>query len=274
MPPPSTGALIRSWNVVLTISSSKTPGLSTWPARANRRVPVDRPPPSAANAAPPLSMIHGQVRHGLDVVDHGRVAVEADGRRKERRLDPGEAPLALEGLEQRRLLAADVGTGPGVDDHVDGEPRAEDVPAHGPVGVGIVECGLDPFEPQGELAPDEDEHLGDLQRVGGDDHTLDELVGVAFDEQVVLEGGRLRLVAVDHEVGDRVLAQHRPLAAGREPGAAASEQAGRVDLGGHLLGGLGQRGPQALVAARWPGSAQGCASRRSPAGRSRSSAGR
>jgi hypothetical protein len=36
------------------------------------------------------------VGHGLDVVDHRRLAVEADGRREERRLDPREAALALE----------------------------------------------------------------------------------------------------------------------------------------------------------------------------------
>jgi hypothetical protein len=33
--------------------------LRTWPASANSRVPVERPAPSAAKAAPPLLMIHG-----------------------------------------------------------------------------------------------------------------------------------------------------------------------------------------------------------------------
>ena len=104
----------------------------------------------------------------------------------------------------------------------------------------------------------------DLQRVGGDEHALDDLVRVALDEQVVLEGGRLALVAVDHEVGDRVLAQHRPLAPGREAGAAPAEQAGRVDLGRHRLGRHGQRLAQRRRSRRWPGSAPACASRRSP----------
>ena len=76
-----------------------------------------------------------------------------------------------------------------------------------------------------------------------------QLVGVALDQQVVLEGGRLALVPVDHQVGDRVLAQHGPLAAGREPGATPAEQAGRVHLVGHRLGGHGQRLAQAVVAA-------------------------
>ena len=55
--------------------------------------------------------------------------------------------------------------------------------------------------------------------------------GIALHEEVVLEGGRLGLVAVHDEVGDRALAQHRPLAPGRETGAAASEQRRLVDLG-------------------------------------------
>ena len=99
-----------------------------------------------------------------------------------------------------------------------------------PVRVGLVQGLLDPLEAEGELAADVDEGLGHLQGVGGDEHALDQLVGVALDQQMVLEGGRLALVPVDHQVGDRVLAQHRPLAAGREAGPAPAEQAGRVDL--------------------------------------------
>ena len=91
--------------------------------------------------------------------------------------------------------------------------------------------------------------LRHLERVGGDEHALDQLVGIPLDEQVVLEGGRLALVPVDHQVGDRVLAEHGPLAAGREPGAAPAQQAGGVDFVGHLLGGHGQGLAQALVAA-------------------------
>ena len=63
--------------------------------------------------------------------------------------------------------------------------------ADGAVRVGLVEGGLHPLEPEGELAPEEDEHPGDLQRVGGDHDPLDQLVGIPLDEQVVLEGRRL-----------------------------------------------------------------------------------
>jgi len=67
------------------------------------------------------------------------------------------------------------------------------------VGVGVVHRLGHPLEAEGELAADIDERLGDLECVGGDEYALDQLVRVALDEQVVLEGRRLALVAVDHE---------------------------------------------------------------------------
>ena len=68
-----------------------------------------------AYSAPPMSMI---VRHGrerLDVVDQRRPLVQALDRR-ERRLQARVAALALERVEQARLLAADVGAGAAVED--------------------------------------------------------------------------------------------------------------------------------------------------------------
>jgi hypothetical protein len=51
-----------------------------------------------------------QRREGLHVVDERGAAVQARNGR-ERRLQPGLAALALEALEQRGLLAADIGAG-------------------------------------------------------------------------------------------------------------------------------------------------------------------
>ena len=41
-------------------STSNTPGFFTWPDTANMRVPLEVSAPSAANASPPLVMIHGR----------------------------------------------------------------------------------------------------------------------------------------------------------------------------------------------------------------------
>src|SRR6185312_6284629 len=64
-------------------------------------------------------------REGLDVVDERRPLVQAlvGG---ERRLEARVAALALERVEQRRLLAADVGAGAAVDPEREGVVGAED----------------------------------------------------------------------------------------------------------------------------------------------------
>ena len=79
-------------------------------------------------------------RDRLDVVHRRRAAVEAHIGR-ERRLQPRHALLALEALEQRRLLAADIGAGAVVD--VDVERVAVDVVlADEPGLVGLVDRPL------------------------------------------------------------------------------------------------------------------------------------
>ena len=82
-----------------------------------------------AHRAEPLDAAANDRRHGsdrFDVVDHGRAGVEA--------LDGGErwtqsrlTAASLERVEQRCLLAADVGACTGVNDEVDVEARAQDV---------------------------------------------------------------------------------------------------------------------------------------------------
>src|SRR5262249_34656519 len=128
-----------------------------------------------------------QVRHRFDVVDDRRLAVEADRSREVRRLDPREAATTLEALEQRRLLAPDVGARAGVDDEVDRELRAEDLVTDRPVLVGLVAGGDEPLVAERELAPAEDERLARADRVRGDERPFDHLVWVTLDEQMILE---------------------------------------------------------------------------------------
>src|SRR5207247_242642 len=77
-------------------------------------------------------------RHRLDVVDDGRLAEGAlDG--GERRLDARPGPLALQALDQARLLTTDVGPGPAVQVDVEVEVLAQDVAAEQVVGVQLVD---------------------------------------------------------------------------------------------------------------------------------------
>ena len=51
---------MTSRKVVVPNSTSKTPGLRTWPDTANRRVPFELSAPRSAKAAPPLATIQGR----------------------------------------------------------------------------------------------------------------------------------------------------------------------------------------------------------------------
>ena len=98
--------------------------------RADRLEPV----------GPPLDDV-GDAAEGLDVVDDRRLA-ERPLDRRERRLDPGPAPLPLEALDQPGLLAADVRPGPPVQPDLEVEARAVDVLAQVPRRPGLGDRAL------------------------------------------------------------------------------------------------------------------------------------
>ncbi len=195
----------------------------------------------------------GHRRDGLHVVHDGGLP-EGALDRGERRLDLGPALLALEGGEQARLLAADVGARPAMDHDVEVEARALDVPAEQPRVVGFLHRAAEHLPRLHVLAPDVDEPDVRVDRPRRDDHALDQGVGIALEQVAVLERARLALVRVDHEVlrRGRALGDEAPLHAGGEGGAAEAAEVGLLDLlgdrGGLHRERLGQRGVSAGLA--------------------------
>ena len=184
-------------------------------------------------------------RHGrdrADVVDLGRRHVEALHRR-ERRPRPRLAAPALERVEQRRLLAADVGAGAAVDGHVH---LAEEARL-----ARLVDGRLQDLVLGQVLAADVDEDVLRLDRVRGDQAALEQPVRHARHHLAVLERARLGLVGVDDQVLRlRALAvDQRGLAAHREAGAAAAAQVRLLQLGDQLVRAHLQRLRHLLVAA-------------------------
>ena len=109
----------------------------------------------------------------------------------------------------------------------------------------------DAFVRERHLATDVQEALRQSGRVARDQAALDQLVRIALHQEPVLVGAGLGLVAVDDEVTrPDALRGEAPLHAGRETGAAASEQRGVLDLLGDVGGALVERGLQTLVAVR------------------------
>ncbi len=186
-----------------------------------------------AEALEPVGALGDDPRHvgeRLDVVDQRRPAVEALDRR-EGRLQPRVAALALERVQQRRLLAADVGAGAAVDDQLEVAVGAEDVRPQVARLVRFGDRGVEDVGLVVVLAADEDEGVAGVGGEGGDRDPLDQLVRVALHQLAVLEGAGLGLVGVAAEVlGHLPARQEGGLFAHREAGAAAAAQAGVFEL--------------------------------------------
>ena len=120
--------------------------------------------------------------------------------RGEGRLGDGHAALALEGLQQGRLLAADEGAGAEADLDVEVEAGAEDVLAEEAVFAGLLDGDLEALDGEGILGADVDEALVGADGVAADGHGLEDGVGVALDRGAVHVGARVALVGVADDV--------------------------------------------------------------------------
>ena len=181
---------------------------------------------------------------GLDVVDHGRPAEIAVGDR-ERRADARRAAPALQGFEQRALLAADVGTGAEVDLDVEVEAiDAADAVAEQAGRAPRLEHRLQRRQQVAVLAAQVEEALVGADRPGGQRHALEHRVGHPRQQHPVLEGAGLALVGVAHHHPALAggVAAGLPLARGGKAGAAAPAQARRMHLvePGRAAAGLGR----------------------------------
>ena len=174
----------------------------------------------------------GTLHERLDVVDDGRAAVEAHHRR-EGRLDARLAALALERLDEGRLLAALVGARAAVDRGSRRRRRCRGCscprsPRRGPRRGPSRGCARPRGTRRGCRCRRSCERIA-WQR---DDDRLDQPVRVALDDDPVLVGAGLALVGVHAQVARLrvVLGQEAPLHPGREAGAAAAAQVRLLDL--------------------------------------------
>ena len=91
---------------------------------------------------------------------------------------------------------------------------------------------------RGILGADEHDPVPGPHCSGRQRHALEQQLGALLHQVLVDVGARVALVAVDHDrlVGARRLGRELPLAARREPGAAAPADLGFLDLGEELFG--------------------------------------
>ncbi len=172
----------------------------------------------------------------------------------EGRFRPRLSSVPLYGVEEGGLLAADVRARAAPDLDVEVVSLAEDVVAEQPARAGLPDGVLHAFQRSWVLAAQIQVALVRADRVARDRHRLHEGVRVALHDHAVLEGARLGLVGVAHEVVRPVGLRRRglPFAAGGEGGAASPDQARVGDLADDR-GGADREGlPQGRVAAVRP----------------------
>ena len=190
------------------------------------------------------------VRQGLGVVDQRRKPMHT-GFRRVRRLVPGEGKLALHRLDGSSLLAADVMPGRRHDAQFQRPPEVFD---QGGVKIGAPPLG-DRRTHAGQrlflVRVDVEHDVIDVAGDGADRGPLDHLVRGLGEQDAVLEGAGLVLVAVDDQVLLADIApgsQELPLAVGRKATAAEAAQAGVADHRDQFLRRLAQGHPQSLAA--------------------------
>ena len=183
----------------------------------------------------------GHRRESDHVVDDSRLA-EQTRQRRDRRLRADHPALALEALQHRGLLAADVGTRADPDLEVERQVGAEHRRTEHTAAVGDLDGGAQRLGGRGVLRAEVDVAHAGADGTSGDQHALDQGERVTLHEHPVGVRAGVALVGVAADV--LLLAavrtatglHHRlPLDPGREAGAAASAQPRLGDLLGHLL---------------------------------------
>ena len=154
-----------------------------------------------------------------------------------RRADAGLAALALDRVDQRRLLAADEGPGAQADFQVEIEARAEDVLAQQAPLAALLDRPLDPLDGHRIFGADVEEALLGADGEAADDHPLDHVQRIALQHAAVHERAGIALVGVADEVAGRVggLGAHLPLLPGGISAAAAAAELRAGDFLDHPL---------------------------------------
>ncbi len=165
---------------------------------------------------------------GLDIVDQRWFAVQASLRGVRRAISRHPA-LALDGLQQGGLLAANKRAAALHDPYVQIEPAVHDVLAQVPALYHTADCFLDVLHRQRVFQADVEHARMRAHSKRGDNDSLEDSVRVAFEQHPVHESARVAFVAVhnDELPGAASTADHPPFSAGREACTTTPAQAGR-----------------------------------------------
>jgi hypothetical protein len=208
----------------------------------------------ALGAKPGAAAVGDQRRleERLHVVDHRRPAqvTALDGKR---RADTRNAALAFQGFDQRRLLAAYIGTGAEMDADVEVKAGlAEYAAAQQSCLAALGQHALEVRQQEAIFAAQVDESLAGADHRRAHGHPLDHRVGLCSEEHTILERAGFTLVGVaDHRARPRAGTAQGPLASGGKARAATTPQARVAKPGQVGVGADCQRCREGLAASQF-----------------------
>src|SRR5208337_4084321 len=163
----------------------------------------------------------------LDVIDNCGASVESHHSR-EGGLDTRVPSQSFERIQERCFLATLVGARTRVSVKVKIKARSQDVLSQPSACIGLFQGTINDVLQIAVFSPDVDIALVGPDGKAGDDHSLDQLVGIVFEQGPVLAGSRLALIRVaDNVLGlGGLFGYEAPLHAGVEAGATTPSEAG------------------------------------------------
>ena len=160
-------------------------------------------------------------------MDEGRATEQADLGGIGRAV-AGKAALALDALQHRAFLAADIGAGPATEDEVAG--------LHDAGVLQLRDLILQDVQDRRIFIAHVDIGFFSLDRPGGDQRAFQEPMGLAFEIVAVLEGAGLAFIAIDREITGRFSCPDElPFPMAGEAGAAEAAKARLVERLHHRL---------------------------------------
>ena len=141
---------------------------------------------------------------------------------------PRMSSLPLQRFEETGFFSADIRAGAGVQDDFEVEIGSKNPLSQNSPGSGLLKCGFHNPISERELTANIDKRKMAIHCVGREDHSLNQLMGITFQDHAVFACAGFTLVGVAAKISrlSGILRNETPLQACRKPSATAATQPG------------------------------------------------
>src|SRR3974390_836165 len=137
----------------------------------------------------------GHIGESFCIIDNGGLSPES-AQLRERGFASRNAPLALQRVQERRFLSADIPPGTGVNAHIEIEPGTENRGAEISFPVSFSDSPADPVGRTPVSPAQKDIARIGLYGISGQNQSFQELVRISLHQDAILESARFHFVGV------------------------------------------------------------------------------